>query len=138
MTLIKKALRAIWENKKSYFACMILTAVGILIFITMTISTNALIVAKDNYYRQNRLADVFAKVKSIPTTSVEKLYSIEGVSDVLARLVYDARVIIPDSDKIITLRLVSTDIRLPDTLNTILYTGNMFHDYSDIMICPIL
>jgi len=132
--LFKKAFRAIWESKRVYAACMVLTSVGILIFVTMSISTNALIVARDNYYRQSRLADVFASVKAIPKTSVEKLRSVTGISDVLARLVVDARVIMSGSDKIISLRLVTIDPDLHATLNTVSYAGTMFRDDRDIMI----
>jgi putative ABC transport system permease protein len=122
------------ENKKSYIASIILCSVGVMTFVCMIIATDSLVVAKDNYYAQCRLADLFAKTTAIPKDSVDKLRLIDGIKDVLARKTVDARVIMPDSDKIIILRLISVDPDLSDPLNKILYQGNGFHGNNDIMI----
>ncbi|MCL2472072.1 MAG: ABC transporter permease [Treponema sp.] len=135
MILLKKAFRALWENKKAYIACIVLVCIGIMIYECLGIASVSLLAAKDVYYRDYRLADVFARVKSMPKPDINRLNFMEGISDVLGRQVYDARALMPDSEKIITLRLVSVDTNLTDPLNGILINrGRFFYDMNDIMV----
>lgn len=134
MILLKKALRSMWDNKKAYIACMVLLSIGILMFVGMGSATNSLSVALNNYYKEGRLADIFAKVKAIPKNDLEKLRKLEGIADVLGRQTIDVRVVMPDSEKVIMLRLISTDTKLQNPLNGIVWEGSDFYNDNDIMI----
>lgn len=135
MTLLLKAARSIWGNKKAYIACIFLIGVGILIYVAMGISINALSIARDDYYREYRLADVFAKVQAIPANEIDNLKTIDGIEDAAGRYVYESRVLIDTSDKIITLRLISVDTNITDVpLNAFLPTGGYFQNDNDIMV----
>ncbi len=130
-----KAVRAIWSNKKAYLACIVLISVGIMVYVGMGSLARALGGAATDYYREYRLADVFSRVKSMPQSAVNDLSRIEGVLDVLARYVYDARVLMPGTDNIITLRLVSADRRKTERkLNDYLLNGPGFGSGGDIII----
>jgi len=121
--LHKKAIRAMWGNKTAYIACIVLVGIGILIYECLGIASHSLVAAVESYYRQFRLADAFAIVKAIPKQDIDRLRSIPGVSDVAGRQTYDARVLGSDSQKIITLKLLSVDPELIDPLNGILIIG---------------
>ena len=133
--LRRKAFRAIWENKKAYLACVILVCVGIMTYECFGIAAYSLVAAKDHYYSQYRLADVFAQVKSLPKSDIDRLRSVPGISDVSGRQVYEARAVMPENDKIIIIRLVSADPGLVNPLNGILISGGAgFQNENDIMV----
>ena len=56
MILIKKAIRSMLSNKRAYIACIVLLAIGIIIYCSMGISIDTLEVRKDEYYKEYELA----------------------------------------------------------------------------------
>ena len=134
--LLKKAFRSIWGNKKSYLACIVLIMLGVFLYVNFGISGSALQNSKKNYYENFRMADAFAKVRSIPKTALESC-SIDGISDVMGRLVYDAQLDVPDRDKIMTLRLISVDSSISAPLNDITVIGEDFSAPLDIMVSDV-
>lgn len=134
MILFKKALRSIWNNKNSYFACIVLISIGVMIYVSLGVSVKDLELSKTKYYKDYRLADIFARVTSIPKTEENKFLKIEGIEDVQFRYVYDAKIDIPSNNKLITLRLISYDTSVPNHINEIIRTGNDFYSENDILI----
>ncbi len=133
--LFKKAVRAILSNKKAYAACILLIAVGVLIYVSMGVATNSLESARDNYFEEYALADIFAKVKLIPVSDAEILQNIEGIDEVMGRLTYDARVVMEDNKEIINLRLISHNNSPTQTLNKhYLVEGTEISSPDDILI----
>ena len=107
MMLIKKAIRAMWGNKRAYIACIWLLSVGVMFYVAMNITSTDVFTSRDTYYRDYRLADVFADVTAAGATAADRLVRIPGVADADVRRVEDCRVVLPGSDKIITLRVIS-------------------------------
>jgi len=105
--LLKKALRAMWNNKKTYLACSVLISVGVFIYVGMGITSFAFEDSMHIYYRNYRMAHAFSRVSRAPRTVAEDLLQIEGVSAVCARIKYDARAELEGVDRRITLRLMS-------------------------------
>jgi putative ABC transport system permease protein len=106
---------------------------GVLINIVIGICSDVFQSAKENYYRDYRLADIFAKVNAIPASAIPDIERIEGVREVSGRYVYDARVVSDKTDKLITLRLISVDTSYEGTpINNIILTGNGFSGGFDI------
>lgn len=134
MILFKKALRSIWNNKNSYFACIILISIGVMIYVSLGVSVKDLDSSKTKYYKDYRLADIFATVSSIPKTEENTLLKIEGIEDVQFRHIYDAKVNMPNNNKLITIRLISYDTSTPNHINEIIRTGNDFYSENDILI----
>lgn len=134
MILFKKALRSIWNNKNSYFACIILISIGVMIYVSLGVSVKDLDSSKTKYYKDYRLADIFATVSSIPKTEENTLLKIEGIEDVQFRHIYDAKVNMPNNNKLITMRLISYDTSIPNHINEIIRTGNDFYSENDILI----
>lgn len=134
MILFKKALRSIWYNKNSYIACIVLISIGVLIYVSLGVAIEDLDSSRAKYYKDYTLADIFASVNSIPKAEEDKLLKIEGIEDVYFRYVYDAKVNMPDNDKVITLRLISYDTSVSKHINEIIKTGNDFYSENDILI----
>lgn len=109
MILLKKAARSIWRGKKAYAACVVLMAVGISIYIAFNLLFVNLVAARDAFYKEQRLAEVFAEVTAIPLTQVQALAEIEGIAVADSALVADARVEELGDGRLSTLRLSSFD-----------------------------
>ena len=105
--LWRKLRRDLYENKAAYIACVIVIAIGLMVFTFTAIVLENLHAAKDDFYRDYGFSDGFARVRGIPDSEVERLRQIEGVADIEGRLVKDVRVLLPDREESIYLRLVS-------------------------------
>ena len=133
--LTVKVIRAMWRNKKAYLACVIVMMMGITMYTSMSNVVVNLGEAVNRYYREYRLADVFATLDGMPENRAEMLMSIEGISEVNARLVTDVRVLIPDNDNTIRLRFIGVDPMANDTLNMYkIADGVGIADGQDIMV----
>ncbi len=131
---LKKTLRAMLRNKTAYLSCICLIAVGVSIYISFASSDISLSTAVERYYREYRLADVFAKVSAIPHSANEDLKRVTGIEDSMLRSVYTGRVIFPGNDKIISLRLISYSKEEESKLNSFILYGNDFADDKDIAV----
>ena len=135
MILFKKATRAIWANKKAYIACVLLIVIAVFINNIIGMTATVFTRARDDYYKDYRLADVFAKVRALPAAALTEIGQIDGVREAAGRYVYDARALIPGNDKFITLRITSLDGSYEGVqINSVAKYGGDFSDPSDVMI----
>ncbi len=135
MILIKKAIRAMLRNKKSYISCILLMAFGISFYIGYSQVINELELSRDDYYKNNRIADVFIDVMSISKSDADKLYNIDGVNEVSPRIVKDFRIELPNNDSIITVRLLSSDTENNETkINQYIVNGQDIRNENDILL----
>ncbi len=136
--LVRKAIRAILRNKKSYISCIMLMAFGISFYIGFSAVSENLAISRDEYYENNRLADVFVEVIGISGSDIDKLYNIEGINEVLPREVKDFRVELPNNDNITKVRLLSSDIRSSTDqsvrINQYIVDGEDLQDEKDILL----
>ncbi|MCL2564279.1 MAG: FtsX-like permease family protein [Defluviitaleaceae bacterium] len=134
MILLKKALRAMWKNKKTYIACALLISVGIFIYVSMGITSFAFEDSMHIYYRDYRMADVFSRISRAPRSIEEDLAQTPGINTVSARITYDARAELKGVDRRMTLRLMSAPYR-EDSLNLphITYGDTLVND-NDIIL----
>ena len=130
--LYRKAVRAIWSNKRSYIACVFLIGIGIMMFMALNVAGEGLDMAMQKFYRDHRLADVFAKVDAMPKSAADMLSRIEGIEIAEARHVFEARVEVPGSDEIITLRLIGATEDME--LNRLLITGSPLTAENDLLV----
>ncbi len=90
--LDRKLARELWGSKGLILAITSLMAVGIMAFIYMRSAYANLNRAKDDYYRQCRMADFWIDVKKAPITDLQELASLPGVSEVRPRIQFYATV----------------------------------------------
>lgn len=117
MTLWKQAVRGVWRGRKSYFACIVLLAMGIMVYVSYQLLYVNLSSAQKQFYASQRFADGFASVDAMPAGAVRNLSDIKGISRIDSSITLDARVMGLSDTKIVTLRLNSFDPEDPERLN---------------------
>ena len=133
--LLKKAMRAIWSNKRSYLACIFLISIGVLMFTALNTAGESLAASADRFYSDYRLSDIFAKVDGIPISYMERFTEIEGLEAAEARYVLDVQAEVPNADETVTLRLFAFDM-VEASLNRLLVEGSAWSDDNDILLNP--
>ncbi len=91
--------RKLWRDlvaMRGMVLAIALVQVGGIATFVMSLSTyDTLLIARDNYYRDQRFADVFALMKRAPDSLAGRLQAIPGVERVQTRVVAAARLAVP-------------------------------------------
>lgn len=114
-----KLLRDLWRLRAQAFAIAAVAMCGIASLVTMRGAYEALRLAQDTYYQQNRFADIFASVRRAPLGITDAIRRLEGVADVQARVVFDAPLDVPGLNEPATGRLVSLTPENQNDLNRV-------------------
>ncbi|KUO61937.1 MAG: hypothetical protein APF84_04705 [Gracilibacter sp. BRH_c7a] len=120
MMLFRKMRRDLLEQKGAYAACIVVIAIGLMMYSSMSIVMDNLTLSRDTFYENQHFADGFAEIQAMPYNQIENLKKIEGIQDVQGRLIKDVRVVMPDSKENVYLRLVSIDTSQSKVLNDVL------------------
>ncbi|HHY13045.1 MAG TPA: ABC transporter permease, partial [Thermoanaerobacterales bacterium] len=115
--LWRKMIRDIWNNKGSYFACLIIVIIGLTVFTTFSIVTDNLNLARDSFYSEQNFADGFVEMTGMPENNIGRLAQIEGIKDINGRIVKEVRVNIPHREENTYLKLVSLDLSTSSIVN---------------------
>jgi len=86
--LHRKLLRDVWRMRGQLAAVALVALCGTATLVTMTGAYEALVRARDDYYRDWRYADVFATARRAPQAIVPRIEDIPGVAVVEHRLVH--------------------------------------------------
>ncbi len=134
MTLWKQAVRGVWRGRKSYFACIVLLAMGIMVYVSYQLLYVNLSSAQKQFYASQRFADGFASVDAMPAGAVKNLSDIKGISRIDSSITLDARVMGLSDTKIVTLRLNSFDPEDPERLNNFVLAKGMVPESGGLLI----
>jgi len=85
-------------------------AIGVAGFVGMFSVHQSLQSSRDHFYRDNRLADVFASVKRAPMHLRERLAALDGVAEVKLDVVFDAQIDLPGVLPPVTGRFIGLDL----------------------------
>ncbi len=85
-------------------------AIGVAGFVGMFSVHESLKGSRDAFYRDNRLADVFASVKRAPVHLRGRLAAIDGVAEVKLDVVFDAQIDLPGVEPPVTGRFIGLDL----------------------------
>lgn len=88
----------------------VVVAIGVAGFVGMFSVHQSLQSSRDAFYRDNRLADVFANVKRAPAHLRERLAAIDGVAEVKLDVVFDAQIDLPGVLPPVTGRFIGLDL----------------------------
>ena len=86
--LNKKLRRDILKSKGMLFAVVAIIAVGVSFLVGMAGTYNNLTNAKNNYYSKCNIADFWVELKKAPNSTIDKISSIKGVSEVRKRILF--------------------------------------------------
>ena len=104
----------LWRDLRRLYAQVItiamVVAIGVAGFVGMFAVHDSLLLARDAFYRDNHLADVFAQVRRAPLTMAHRLAAIEGVVDVKTEVAFDARIDLGDTGAPVTGRFIGLDL----------------------------
>ena len=108
MTLNKKLLRDLLENKGANFAAIIVVAIAIMLFVGAGIALDTLTDSRDTAYKENNFPDVYASVISINDKNLSSLQNIEKIKFFEPRLVEELKV--ANTNKIIKMMSITANI----------------------------
>ncbi len=134
MIFIKKAVRSIKSNKRSYMACIALVNIGVMFFVFMGSIVESLEVSRNTYYDNNNMSDVFATVVNIPESKADNLLKIDGIEDVSLQNVIDCKVVLDDSNRSVILRINSVNTQEYAPINKVNYREDSFYNDNDIIV----
>ncbi|MCE2998230.1 MAG: ABC transporter permease [Betaproteobacteria bacterium] len=110
-------LRDLWHQRGQLLAAALVVACGIASFVSMRLTYESLLAARDSYYRVHRFADVFVHLKRAPDVMAQRLREIPGVAEVHTRVVMGVTLDVPGLAEPATGRLVSVPDRRQAMLN---------------------
>lgn len=88
----------------------VVVAIGVAGFVGMFSVHESLKGSRDGFYRDNRLADLFASVKRAPVHLGSRLAAIPGVAEVKLDVVMDAQIALPEADAPVTGRFIGLEL----------------------------
>ena len=136
--LRRKTWRDILENKGVYFACVVVIAIGLMIYTTMSIVFESMTKAQQAFYSETHFADGFINVTGYPENKVNSLTFLPGIEQAEGRIVKDVRLIDQQKDSNRYLRMVSINMTNTPKINQLrLITGHLPNDnQSEILVDP--
>lgn len=124
--LRRKTWRDIKENMGVYLACVVVIALGLLIYTSMSIAVESMDKAQQDFYAQTNFADGFISLDGYPETMVRSLTVIPGMDQALGRIVKEVRLIDEKKDSNQYLKLVTLGNRDDPEINRVsLLTGRL-------------
>jgi putative ABC transport system permease protein len=88
----------------------LVVAIGVAGFVGMFSVHESLQGSRDAFYRDNRLADVFAGVKRAPVHLRDRLAALDGVAEVKLDVVFDAQIALTGVEPPLTGRFIGVDL----------------------------
>lgn len=114
-----KLWRDLLEMRGMVLAIALVQVGGVATFVMSLSTYDTLLIARDDYYREQRFADVFALLKRAPDTLVGRLLAVPGVERVQTRVVAAARIKVPGFADPVIGTLVSIPENRPPELNSL-------------------
>ena len=116
-TLDRKLIRDVWRLRGQVFSIALVVAGGVMSVITMQSTFRSLERSRDDYYREQRFADVFASLNRAPESLVTRIQEIGGVAAVRTRVVYRVVLNVPGLPQTAVGQVVSVPERRQPMLN---------------------
>jgi putative ABC transport system permease protein len=113
----RKLLRDVWRLKGQVISIALVVAGGVMSVITMQSTFRSLERSRDEYYREQRFADVFAGLNRAPGTLARRIAEIPGVAAVRTRVVYRVTLNVPGLAQTAVGQLVSVPDEYEPMLN---------------------
>ena len=120
--LWRKMLRDLKDNKGAYFAGTVVIIIGLMVFSAFSLVFENLQRSQQEFYNNHNFAQGFAQVIAIPPSEINKLEAIEGISEIQGRIIKDVRVLHPEKNQNVYLRLVTVEPQRENPLNGVMLT----------------
>lgn len=90
--LNKKLLRDLFSNKGSNFAVILVIAIGIMCFNSLSIVMDTLYLSMDTFYTQGKFPDAYIEVIAAPKSAIDLAKNTDGVENIDGRIIADLRI----------------------------------------------
>lgn len=107
--LLRKLWRDIKDNYGAYLAVISVIVIGLMLYVSLSITADNVQNSLDNYYVNTNFADGFAQIVKGPINLPKDLENIKGIHRVEGRIVKDILVYKPTGEETTTLRLISIE-----------------------------
>ena len=136
--LRRKTWRDIKENKGVYLACIVVIAIGLIVYTSMSIVVESMDKAQKDFYSETNFGDGFVTITGYPENKVNSLEFVPGIDQAEGRIVKDVRLIDQQKDSNRYLRMVSINMTNTPKINQIhLLTGNLPNENQpEILVDP--
>ena len=105
-----KLWRDLTRLRAQVITIAVVVAIGVAGFVGMFAVHDSLEASRDAFYRDNRLADLFASVKRAPVSLGKRIESIPGVAETQLAVVFDAQVDLAGVLQPVTGRFIGLDL----------------------------
>jgi putative ABC transport system permease protein len=132
-----KVVRDLWSLRLQVLSIALLVAAGVAVFVMSMANYDALVVAIEAHYRQERFADLVAPVVRAPIALADQARLIDGVGSIEPRIVKPVRVLRADTDRPISGLIVSIPSSGQPSLNRIRMIEGRWPDprrYEEVVI----
>lgn len=117
--LRRKTLRDIKENMGVYLACIVVIAIGLLLYTSMSIAVESMDKAQREFYTETNFADGFITLTGYPENKLNSLTLLPGIDQVAGRIVKEVRVIDQEKDSNRYLKMVTLNEKNIPQINRI-------------------
>ena len=104
---LQRDLQSLWAQ---VLTIAVVVAIGVAGFVGMFSVHESLQISRDDFYRDNRMADVFIHVKRAPVQLQSRLLSLPGVTAVQLNVAHDAQLALPGAQAPVTGRFIGLDL----------------------------
>lgn len=113
-------LRDLNDHKGAYIACAVIIVIGLMVFTSFSMLLNNLNLSQQSFYENQNFAHGFARLEALPFAAVKKMEDLEGIARLQGRFVTDVRVLFPDREENVYLRLIFIDPQEENRINDML------------------
>ncbi len=117
--LDKKLFRELWAMRMQALAIVMVIVGGVAVFVMSLSTLDSLFQTRENYYRDNHFAEIFATLKRAPVALIPRIEAIAGVDKVEARVLAYVNIDVDGFDDPISGHLLSLPDNSPGLLNQV-------------------
>lgn len=131
--LFRKLIRDIKEAKGQFISIFIVVTLGVMFYSGINGTFRNLSIAKDEYYKEYRFADIWADVYKAPESIVKRVKSLPFVKAAEGRIIKDTSMDIAGESA--TVRLITLPDKKKDIVNDIAMQSGSYFSAEDINQC---
>jgi putative ABC transport system permease protein len=133
--LFKKLIRDINEAKGQFISILVIVMLGVMFYSGINATFRNLSGASIKYYREYRLADVWADIYKAPESMVDRIKSLSYVKMATGRIVQDTKINISGINA--TARLITLPDQKEDIVNDIILKSGRYFSESESSQCLV-
>ncbi|MDR2024961.1 MAG: ABC transporter permease [Hungatella sp.] len=131
-SILKRSVHSLKRNKGSYVACVLVLTLGVLVFVSILSVLGQIRKGINQYYEETNFGDGFAEVIAMPSTDLNQLKALPGISAAEGVLSKEVRVDFTDSTDLITIKLIG--VGTDKFINQYQFEGSELRNDNDIWI----